>query len=127
MKGMDKYDISFLGEFVDKALEREFFCYYMNHYSRLMGPVALIFGTIYMLFIIDDYLTIESHSSFIIILFIRILFLMVSVIIYFCVRRIKDYSNLAYLITAYEILAVISFMVIIYQYGSIGYIAFFSV
>lgn len=127
MKGMDKYDISLSGEFVDKTLEREFFCYYMKYDSKFIGPVALIFGTIYMLFAISDYFTVGNHSSFIIILVIRVLLLIVSVIIYFSLKKIKDYSNLSYLITAYEIWAIISFMIIIYQYGSIGFIAFFSV
>lgn len=127
MEGKAKYDISFSGEFVDKTLEKEFFNYAMKHYSRIIGPVALIFGVIYMLFIIDDYFAIESPSSFMAILIVRVLFLMVSVVIYFCIKKITDYSNLAYLITVYEIWAIISFMVIIYLYGSISFISFFSV
>jgi diguanylate cyclase (GGDEF)-like protein len=127
MEGIRKYDISFSGGFVDKTMEREFFHYDMKCCSKFIGHTALIFGVIYMLFIIADYFAIDSPFSFMTILVIRILFLMASIIIYFCIKKINDYSNLAYLITAYEIWAIISFMVIIYQYGSIGLMSFFSV
>lgn len=127
MEGIDNYDISFSGEFVDKALEREFSHYDMKYYSRFIGPVALIFGIIYMSFITADYYAIENPSSFMTILVIRILFLITSIIIYFYVKKINDYSSLVYVITTYEILAIISFMMIIYQYGLIGFISFLSV
>jgi diguanylate cyclase (GGDEF) domain len=127
MEGSGKYDISLTGEFVDKTLEKNFFNYDMKYYSRFLGPVALIFGIIYMLFIIADYFNIENSSSFIVILIIRVLFLMVSVAIYFAIKKINNYSNLAYLITAYEAWAIISFLMIIYQYQSITFISFFSV
>jgi hypothetical protein len=121
-----KYDISCFGEFTDKALEKEFFCYDMKYYSKFIGPVAIIFGVIYMLFLFSDYFAVESVFSFMFMLFIRTLYLSVSIVLYFIMKQIKDYSNLAYLITAYEIWAIISFMMIIYQYGSISFMSFFS-
>lgn len=127
MKDKGKREISFLGEFVDKNLEREFLHYDMKHYSRYIGPVAIVFGVIFILFTVSDYYTIKSTSPFMIIFLIRALFLVVSIIIYFIVKRINDYSNLIYLITVYEIWFYISFIVIIYQYGPIGLIPFFSI
>jgi diguanylate cyclase (GGDEF) domain len=127
MEGKSKYDISFSGEFVDKTLEREFLHYDMKYYSKFMGAVAVIFGVIFMLFTISDYFVIESSSSFMVILLIRALFLMASVVIYFAVKKINDYLKLVYLITAYEIGFYFSFIVIIYQYGPIGLIPFFSI
>ena len=127
MENMGKYDISSLGEFVDKTLEREFLNYDMRRYAKFLGPVTLIFGVIYMLFLISDYFAIENPFSFMIILIIRALVLVVSIFIYLYIKKINNYANLAYLITAYEIWAIISFMVIIYLYGSISFISFFSV
>lgn len=127
MEGMGRYGLSYSGEFVDKALEREFFEADMKYYSRIIGPVAIIFGIIYMLFIIADYFAINIISSFLVILIIRVLFLTASISMYFCVRKVKDYYNLSYLLTAYELWAIISFMVIIYQYRSIGFVSLFSV
>lgn len=127
MKDISKYGISFFGEFMDKTLEKEFVYYNMKNCSRFIGPAALIFGLIYMLFIIADYRAIENTSVFAVILIIRMLYLIASLGIYFTAKRVNDYSKLVYLITAYEIWAIGSFMIIIHQYGSIGFIAFFSV
>lgn len=127
MKGIGKHDISIFGEFVDKTLEKEFLSYDMKNYSKLVGPVALIFGVIYMSFIIADYYAIERPSSFMVILIIRILFLIASVGVHYTVKKIHDYSKLVYLIASYEIWAISSFMIIIYQYGSIGFMSYFSV
>lgn len=126
MEGSDRYDTSLSGEFTDKVLEKEFFNYYMKYYSKFIGPVALIFGVIFMLFIIGDYSAKDSISSFTPILAVRVLFLFVSSAIFLALRKINDYSKLSYIITSYEVWAIISFMVIIYQYESIGIISFLS-
>jgi len=122
-----KYEISFFGEFVDKDLERDFFDYDMRRYANVVGPVALIFGVIYMLFFISDYFAIENPFSFIIILVIRAIFLIASVVVYSAIKRINNYANLAYLITAYEILAIIGFLVIVGYYKSLTLLLFLSV
>ncbi|MHC6179994.1 GGDEF domain-containing protein [Clostridium sp. JNZ X4-2] len=127
MKSKGKYDISFSCEFVDKTLEREFLHYDMKYYSRITGYIALIFGVIYMSFIISDYFTIESPSLFMIIVLIRTLFFILSIIIYFAVKKINNYSNLIYLITAYEIGFFISFIMIILKYGPNGLTPIFSI
>ena len=111
---------------MDKSLEREFLNYDMRRYVKVIGPVSLIFGVIYMMFIISDYFSIENSFSFMNILIIRALFLVASVVLYLGVKRINNYTNLTYLITAYEILAVVAFIAIIYQYESITFLSFFS-
>lgn len=122
-----QYDISFFGEFVDKDIEREFFNNDMRRYSKVIGPVALIFGVIYMMFLIADYFAIESSRSLIIILIIRTLFLVASIVVYLTAKKIRNYTNLAYVITAYEILAIIGFLVIINYYDSFTLLVFLSV
>jgi len=127
MKEKEKCKISFSGEFVDKNLEKQFQQYDMNHYSRYIGPVAIVFGVIFILFTISDYSVMKSSLHFIIIFSIRALFLAASIILYFVVKKINNYSSLVFLITAYEIYFYISFLVIIKQYGPIGLIPFFSI
>ncbi|MGE4284588.1 MAG: GGDEF domain-containing protein [Clostridia bacterium] len=127
MENIRKHHISFFGEFVDKGFEREFFNYDMRRYAKVIGPVILIFGVIYMMFFIADYFTIENSFSFMIILIIRALFLVVSVIVYLAVKKTNNYTNLVYLITAYEILAIIGFLVIIDHYESLTLLSFFSI
>ncbi len=127
MKDIAKYDITIFGEFMDKEIEGEFFNYDMKRYSKVVGLVALIFGVMYMMFLIADYLAIESRISFMIISAIRALFLIASMLIYLASKKIDNYTNFAYLITAYEILAIIGFMFIIDQYESFTLLAFLSV
>jgi diguanylate cyclase (GGDEF)-like protein len=122
-----KRDISFLGEFVDKALEKEFFDYDMKRYAKFIGPVSLVFGAIYMMFLISDYFAIKNPFSFMTILIVRTLFIVMSVVIYLAAKKINDYTKLAYLITVYEILAIIGFLVIIEHYESLTLLLFFSV
>ena len=126
MESFSKYDISYFGEFKDKAIEKEFLENDMKRYAKVIGPVALIFGIIYMLFIISDYFAIENTFSFLIILIIRVLFFGVSLVVYLSIKKIKNYANLAYLITAYEILAIVAFILIIFQYESLTFLSFFS-
>ncbi len=127
MKKIGKYDISFFGEFVDKSMETEFINYDMKRYVRFIGPVALVFGIIYMLFIVSDYFAIKNPFSFSIILVTRIVVLAISVILYLTVNKIANYTKLTYFITAYESLAIIAFLIIIYQYENLTYLSFFSI
>jgi hypothetical protein len=127
MKHTGKYDKSFRGEFADKAQEREFFNYDMRRYAKFIGPVAIIFGVIYMLFLIPDYFNIANPSTFMLISIIRAVVLVFSVAIHLFIKKVSNYADIAYLITIYEILSIISFIVIIYQYDSITYLSFFSV
>ncbi len=127
MRGIKKDGITFLGEFTDKDLEREFFNNDMKRYEKCVGPIAMIYGTIYMMFLIADYFAIESALGFQRIVIIRGLFLMVSALIYVAAKKINNYTQLAYLITAYEGLAVMGFLGIIDQYESLTLLSFFSV
>lgn len=127
MESKGKYGISISGEFVDKTLEKEFLNYDMKFYSGFIGLVAVLFGITFMLFSISDYFSIKNFSSLMIIVLIRALFLTASIVMYFTVKRINQYSNLIYMIIAYEIDFFISFIVIIHEYGPIGIISFLSV
>ncbi|QUH26442.1 GGDEF domain-containing protein [Serpentinicella alkaliphila] len=120
-------DISFIGEFLDKELESEFFEYDMQRYSKVLGPVALVFGLIYMLFLISDYFALTDQFSFNVILMIRIMFLVLSVVVSIQFKRINNYSNLALFITAYEMVAITGFLLIMHYYETLTILSFFSV
>lgn len=126
MENKREYEISFLSGFADKSLEKEYFYYEMKRYATIIGPVTLIFGVVYMMFIISDYYAIENHFSFMIILTMRSMLLILSVFIYLLIKNVNNYANLAYLITVYEIFAIVAFLVILYQYKSLSYLSFFS-
>lgn len=126
-KTNDEYDISFLGEFLDKNLEKEFCNHEIRRNSSIVRSIVLIFGVIYMLFIASDYYAIYNNFSFMIILVARVLFLTMSIVVCLVVKKIDNYDNLANIITAYEIIAIIIFQVILYQYEFLSFLTFFSV
>jgi diguanylate cyclase (GGDEF) domain len=115
-------EISFLGEFKDKALEREFFNHDMKRASRYIRPVILALGFLYMLFIIPDYMLIKNRDTFYCILLNRAGFLFLVLLLYFKMKKMTDYTILAYWITAYELIATFSFLLILNKYESPNYL-----
>lgn len=110
--------ISILGEFVDKDLEKEFFSYDMARTKKYLKPVLLILGILYFLFIIPDYFNIKNFGILMAILVNRILFLLLVLALYLTLDKFRNYEFLAYIITAYEITGIISFLLILGQYQS---------
>jgi len=116
-----EYRISILGEFTDKNLEREFINYYLGRNIRYIRPVILALGLLYMFFIIPDYFLIKSPETFMAILANRTIFLLLVIILFIAIKKVKNYTNLSYWLTIYEILGAISFLVIFGQYESPNY------
>ncbi|TCT17038.1 diguanylate cyclase (GGDEF)-like protein [Natranaerovirga pectinivora] len=127
MENIKKYNISFNGEFTEKNLEKEFFLYDMNRYIKVIGPIVLIFGIIYMLFIISDFLDIQKHNAFLEIFIIRLIFLIVSFIFCFSIKKAKNQIHIVYWITGYEMFAIMGFLLILLFYETLTYLVFFSV
>lgn len=127
MENRSNYDITFLGEFVDKNLEKEFFDYDMRRYAKFIGPVTLIFGFIYFLFIIFDYYAIGYTFLFITISIIRAIFFMLSAAMFLFIKKINNYSILIYMVTVYEVIAIVFFLGIIFLYESLTFLSLFSI
>lgn len=127
MGDKSNYGISFLCEFKDKSVEREFLGYELNRSAKIMGPVIIIYGLVYFVFVVSDYFSIKSIQSFQFIMMVRSIFLALSLIVYMEMRKIKNIANMVYLITVYEFIAVLAFLVIINQYKTLTFLTFFSV
>lgn len=117
MRFEDKdYSISVLGEFTDKNLEREFINQYLGQNLKYIRPVILLLGLLYWLFIIPDYFIIKNTETFVSIVINRTVFLLSTIILYFALKKAKNYTRLTYWITIYEVLAVVLFMLIYSHY-----------
>lgn len=127
MGDKNNYGISFLCEFKDKSIEKEFLDYELKRSAKIIGPVVIIYGLVYFVFVVSDYFSIRNMQSFQFILMVRLIFLALSVIVYMEMRRIKNYAYMIYLITAYELVAVMAFLMIINQYRTLTFLTFFSV
>ncbi|MGE5627403.1 MAG: GGDEF domain-containing protein [Solirubrobacterales bacterium] len=110
------YKISILGEFIDKNLENEFFNHYMTASLKYIRPIVLALGLLYMMFIIPDYFIIKNPVSFRMILMNRLFFMILIVVLYIAVKKINNYSKLAYWITIYEIIGFLLFINVLFQY-----------
>lgn len=115
------------GEFADKKLELEYFNEEMRSNVNFVGAISIIFGLLYMLFFISDYFVIKSENSLKIIFLSRLVFLVLSIVFYIAIKKVRNFSNVAYFITAYEFVAVNIFLVILFQYNSLSSLSFYSV
>jgi len=108
--------VSFLGEFIDNRLEREYFNYEISNAIRFIKPIMLAMAILYLLFIIPDYYLIKNNNTFKNILLNRCILVILIVLFYVRVKYFKDYWIFSYWITVYEIFCFFSFLLIFIQY-----------
>lgn len=118
VKNAIEYGISHYGVFADKALEKDFFNYEIGKVIKYVRPITLILGILFMLFIIPDYFLTQNEDTFIIILAIRTVTLLLILVLYISLGRIKDFRYYAVWITVLEIMVSFAFAVIYYFYES---------
>jgi len=108
----------YLGEFRDKALEKEFYNADIIRNLKYVKFTILIAGIVYFLFIIPEYFLIKSPNDFIAVLITRSVFFALMIFLYFKVKRDKEYYSLIYWFTAYEIIISLSFIYISNKFPS---------
>jgi len=119
-----KYRISLFGEFKDKFLENEFLADSRSNSAKVTAYIALVFGFILLMFLVSDYFSFERFSSFRNIALIRILFAVISLAVFFVAQRIKNHSNLVYVITTYQVIIAITYLLTLRQLDSLNYFSF---
>ena len=117
-----QHSISFLGEFSDKNLEKQFFDYYFKRIIKYIRPIILCLGILNMLFIIPDYFLINNPVNFIGVLATRTIILLLTISLFVLMKNVNNSIKLAYWITFLEIFCVISFLFIFSQYESPNYL-----
>ena len=124
MNKIDKkqHSISFLGEFSDKNLEKQFFDYHYKRIIRYIRPIILCLGILNMLFIIPDYFLVNNPVNFLDVLATRTITLLLTISLFVLMKYVNNSTILAYWITFLEIFCVISFLFILSQYESPNYL-----
>lgn len=107
-----------IGEFVNKDLEKEYFDQEIRKAIKLLQPIILIFGMLYLLFIIPDYFLIEDQRKFLLIFTNRMVFSLLMVLLCLRMNKIKDYRTLIVFINIGEILAAVLFLIVFYYYDT---------
>lgn len=116
-----KYRISLLGEFIDKSMEDKFLSDSLSGSSKITSYTTLMFGFILGLFLVNGYLVDERTNSFTNIIFIRLLFVCVSITVFIITKKITNHKNLIYIITAYQVIMAISYLFTLKQYDLLNY------
>ena len=119
-----KYRISFLGEFIDKSMEDEFLDDNLGVSSKTTSYISLVFGFILGLFLFNSLIFDEKSLSFFNIVFIRLLFIFVSIIVFFISKKVKKHKNLIYIITLYQAIMVFTYLFTLKQFDSLNYFSF---
>jgi two-component system, cell cycle response regulator len=117
----DDYRITYLCEFQNTELEREYFEYDTRKSLRYMRPIILILGIMYLLFLIPDYYRNESLVTFVIILSYRLVFFLSTLISYIQLKKIKQLTRSVYYITTFQLSGIITFLLISNRYGIQNY------
>lgn len=117
-----KYSINAFCSFKDRTMEDEFFRSYIEKSIKYMRPIALLLGTVYLLFIIPDFFVVKDALSVRKIFINRVFFFLLVLILYVMMNKIKNYKFLSYLVTTCEFLAIISFLLVMYMYGNPNYL-----
>ena len=103
--------------FLDKHLEQQFQESYLSRSENHLRKTALVVGTLFFLFLIYDFSSYRILSSLAVIVLCRLSFLLLSILFYFK----PDYflKSSAFLkITIYELILVILYFVIMFNYES---------
>lgn len=119
-RGKD-YRMSLFGGFRDKSVEDEYLSQSLRDSTRLTGYMALLFGFIVGLFVVHSYLTEGSTPLFSQITPIRLVFILVSIAIFVISRRITRHKHLVLVITLYQALMIVTYLLTLKQYDSLTY------
>ena len=114
--------INLMGEFIDSKLEYEFFQEDMQNAKNYIKPIVLILGILNTLFLIPDYLFVNNKNSFIDIASGRMFFIIIIIIFYIMIGRIKGSKTMASLLTIFEFISVLLFLFVLCQYKTPNYL-----
>ena len=115
-------NINCFGELSDSELENEFLQKNMKKTINSIKIISILLGVLNTLFLIPDYFFVESLDSFAIICSIRVFFVFIIVLLTIFVNKITSHKTLFYVITAYEVVCIISFIFVFYRYESPDYL-----
>ncbi len=121
MKSKKNYKISWLGEFIDKPIEDEFLADSLSGSRKITALIALVFGAILGLFLVNSYLTEGGTPLFAKTAPIRLLFITVSIAVFLAARKITKYRQLVYIITFYQAMMATTYLFTLAQYDSLNY------
>ena len=127
MEKKKKYKISLFAEFTDKSLENEFLADIRSNSAKITAYIALVFGLYYYCFWLAIIFLLSSLLSSPFIFetcnYQEPVFL-ISLVVFFVAQRIKNSSNLMHLITAYQTIIAITYLLSLKEFETLNYFSF---
>lgn len=121
MNKQKNYKISLLGEFMDKSIEDEFLADSLAGSRNITADIALVFGAILGFFLINSFFTEGGTPLFAKTAFVRLMFIAVSVAVYFIAGKTVKYRQLIYVITFYQTMMAVTYLLTLAEYDSLNY------
>ena len=121
MEKEKNYRISMFGEFTDQAMEDEFLAENLSGSARMTAYIALVFGFILGLFLVNSYFTEGSTPLFARATPIRLVFIVMSVVVFFMAKNTRNHHHLRRTITMYQATMAIVYFLTLMQYNSLTY------
>lgn len=119
-----KYTISLFGEFVDKSLEDEFLAESLDASKKITAYMALVFGAILGLFVVESYITEGGTALFAGITPLRLVFILVSILVFLTARKTTKHKHLVYIVSFYQVMMGIVYLLTLKHFDSL---TFFSI
>ncbi|NMB00546.1 MAG: GGDEF domain-containing protein [Firmicutes bacterium] len=116
-----KYKISWLGEFTDDSIEGKFLADSLSGSAKITAYSALVFGSILGFFFLNSYFTERNTPLFLKTAPIRLVFILISIVVFFISKHITNHKHLIRVITFYQAIMVIIYLLTLKQYDSLNY------
>lgn len=121
MEKENRPGISLFGELKEQALEAEFLRDSLSGARRITAYIALLFGAVLALFLLQSYLTEAGTALFAKTAPLRLAFISVSILVFFTARRITNPRHLVLLITFYQATICLTYLLTLEHYTSLNY------
>ncbi|MEZ0536550.1 GGDEF domain-containing protein [Caldicellulosiruptoraceae bacterium PP1] len=99
----------FTAEFLDRKIEKDFEKREIEHIKKYSSFSVLIYGLIYFIFIITDYILRVDLLEFLMLAINRFFILIISIILFNIIKKLNDYTLYTKLINIYLIIAFVLF------------------
>ena len=113
-----EYKINYNCEFDNKELEKEFFDWDIQKSMKYIEATIIFLGLLNFAFVIPDFLFMADRNAFEAVFIGRLLFLILFVVFYFILGKMKNYVMIAYIISFLEIIFALFFLFVLYKYNS---------
>ena len=114
----DRFKLNWYSEFRNKEIESEYRENEKTTNLKTVRALILLYGIIYALFAISDYVYYVQTSPFLVLLGFRSLALLVTLTGYYLAGRINNYSRILLVITFIEILICMIILIHLYVQGN---------